>query len=46
MNELTNKQNLLNMYVAAELDRVNEEFYTDLDIRKAQAESGEGRLDQ
>ena len=34
LNELTNTQNILNMEVAAELDRINSEFYTDLDIRR------------
>ena len=46
LQELTNKQNMLNMEVAAELDRVNTEFFTDLDIRKAQAVAGETRLGQ
>tara|TARA_B100000945_G_C20312158_1_gene563372 strand:- start:135 stop:986 length:852 start_codon:yes stop_codon:yes gene_type:complete len=46
LQELTNKQNMLNMEVAAELDRVNTEFFTDLDIRKAQAVAGETRAGQ
>ena len=46
LQELTNKQHMLNMEVAAELDRVNTEFFTDLDIRKAQAVAGETRLGQ
>ena len=46
LQELTNKQNMLNMEVAAELDRVNTEFFTDLDIRKAQAIAGETRAGQ
>ena len=46
LNELTNKQNILNMEVAAELDRVNSEFYTDLDIRRGQAAAGESRAGQ
>ena len=46
LQELTNKQNMLNMDVAAELDRVNTEFFTDLDIRKAQAIAGETRAGQ
>jgi len=46
LQELTNKQNMLNMEVAAELDRVNTEFYTDLDIRRAQSVAGETRLGQ
>ena len=46
LNELTNKQNILNMEVAAELDRINSEFYTDLDIRRGQAASGESRAGQ
>ena len=37
---------MLNMEVAAELDRVNTEFFTDLDIRKAQAIAGETRAGQ
>jgi len=46
LQELTNKQNMLNMEVAAELDRVNTEFFTDLDIRKAQSIAGETRAGQ
>jgi len=46
LNELTNKQNILNMEVAAELDRINSEFYTDLDIRRGQAAAGESRAGQ
>ena len=46
LQELTNKQNMLNMEVAAELDRVNTEFFTDLDIRKAQSVAGETRAGQ
>ena len=46
LQELTQKQNMLNMEVAAELDRVNTEFFTDLDIRKAQAIAGETRAGQ
>ena len=46
LNELTNTQNILNMEVAAELDRINSEFYTDLDIRRGQAAAGESRAGQ
>ena len=46
LQELTNKQNQLNMELGAELDRVNTEFFTDLDIRRAQAVAGETRLGQ
>jgi len=46
LQELTNKQNQLNMEVGAELDRVNTEFFTDLDIRRAQAVAGETRAGQ
>ena len=46
LQELTNRQNMLNMEVAGELDRVNTEFFTDLDIRKAQAIAGETRAGQ
>ena len=46
LQELTNKQNMLNMELGAELDRVNTEFFTDLDIRRAQAVAGETRAGQ
>jgi len=46
LQELTNKQNQLNMELGAELDRVNTEFFTDLDIRRAQAVAGETRAGQ
>jgi len=46
LQELTNKQNMLNMEIGAELDRVNTEFFTDLDIRRAQAVAGETRAGQ
>ena len=46
LQELLNRQNILNMETAAELDRVNSEFYTDLDIRRTQATAGESRAGQ
>jgi hypothetical protein len=46
LQELTNKQNMLNMELGAELDRVNTEFFTDLDIRRAQSVAGETRAGQ
>ena len=46
LQELTNKQNILNQELGAELDRVNTEFYTDLDIRRGQAMTADMRLSQ
>ena len=46
LQELLNRQNILNMETAAELDRINSEFYTDLDIRRTQATAGESRAGQ
>tara|TARA_R100001594_G_scaffold18450_1_gene36589 strand:+ start:1439 stop:2200 length:762 start_codon:yes stop_codon:yes gene_type:complete len=44
--DIQNTQQQLNMETAAELDRIQREFYTTQDIRKGQAEGVEGRLSQ
>ena len=44
--DIQNTQQQLNMETAAELDRIQREFYTTQDIRRGQAEGVEGRLSQ
>ena len=44
--DIQNTQQQLNMETAAELDRIQREFYTTQDIRKGQAEGVENRLSQ
>ena len=44
--DIQNTQQQLNLETAAELDRIQREFYTTQDIRKGQAEGVEGRLSQ
>jgi len=46
LNELTNLQNVFNMEKRAELDRVNNQLYTGLDIERGQAFAAENRLGQ
>ena len=44
--DIQNTQQQLNLETAAELDRIQREFYTTQDIRRGQAEGVEGRLSQ
>ena len=44
LNEVSGKQQRLNMELGAQLDRTNAEFFTGQDIRRGQAASAEERL--
>ena len=44
LNEVSGKQQRLNMELGAQLDRTNAEFFTGQDIRRGQAAAGEERL--
>ena len=44
LNEVSGKQQRLNMELGAQLDRTNAEFFTGQDIRRGQAAAGEDRL--
>ena len=44
LNEVSGKQQRLNMELGAQLDRTNAEFFTGQDIRRCQAAAGEDRL--
>ena len=44
LNEVSGKQQRLNMELGAQLDRTNAEFFTGQDIRRGQAASAEQRL--
>jgi len=44
LTKLTNEQTRLNMETGAELDRINEEFYTGQDLRRYRARGAEERL--
>ncbi len=44
--DIQNTQQQLNLETAAELDRIQREFYTDQDIRKGMAEGAQSRLGQ
>ena len=44
LNEVSGKQQRLNMELGAQLDRTNAEFFTTQDIRRGQAASAEQRL--
>ena len=44
LNEVSGKQQRLNMELGAQLDRTNADFFTGQDIRRGQAAAGEERL--
>ena len=44
LSKLTSEQTRLNMETGAELDRINEEFYTGQDLRRYRARGAEERL--
>ena len=44
LTKLTGEQTRLNMETGAELDRINEEFYTGQDLRRYRARGAEERL--
>ena len=44
--DIQNTQQQLNLETAAELDRIQREFYTDQDIRRGQSEGTQSRLGQ
>ena len=44
LNEVSGKQQRLNMELGAQLDRTNAEFFTGQDIRRGQASAAEDRL--
>ena len=44
LTKATGEQTRLNMETGAELDRINEEFYTGQDLRRYRARGGEERL--
>ena len=44
LTKISGEQNRLNMETGAELDRINEEFYTGQDIRRYEAKGAEERL--
>ena len=44
LTKISGEQNRLNMETGAELDRINEEFYTGQDLRRYRARGAEERL--
>ena len=44
LTKISGEQNRLNMETGAELDRLNEEFYTGQDLRRYRARGAEERL--